>query len=101
MDTTRRATQGYYTEKDLWILEVVQVEALPKHLFENEPSLANEEVMVRNMCLACGSGNNCKQCGSCKSALFCSVKCQKAIWKFHKDMCGAVTKYTKFNMLIC
>ncbi|KAK3265120.1 hypothetical protein CYMTET_26177 [Cymbomonas tetramitiformis] len=38
-------------------------------------------------CANCGSTENLGRCSRCHSAWFCSVKCQKAYWPFHKEWC--------------
>ncbi len=100
VDTRRRTTSGYYTEDDLWIVEVVQVEPLPKTVFEHATDPRDDTTLLRSQCLNClkgGAAGSCMQCGKCKGALFCSVDCQKAVWKYHKDMCKAVTAFRELR----
>jgi len=35
----------------------------------------------------CGSMEGLGRCSRCHSAWFCSVKCQKAYWPFHREWC--------------
>jgi hypothetical protein len=80
VDTNRRAAQGFYTENDLWIVNLVQIEKFPN---------------INNKCLACGSKEHIKVCGQCKAVGFCSVSCQKQVWKHHKDVCIADENFRK------
>lgn len=39
-------------------------------------------------CVAnCGSTQNLARCSRCRTAYFCSAKCQKAYWPFHREWC--------------
>lgn len=38
-------------------------------------------------CANCGSMENLALCSRCHTAWFCSVKCQKAYWPFHREWC--------------
>ena len=52
------------------------------HYQEDLPSRARQE------CGNCGhTGSNLACCARCRSMWFCSVKCQKAYWPFHKQWC--------------
>ena len=52
------------------------------HYQEDLPSHAAHE------CGNCGhTGSNLACCARCRSMWFCSVKCQKAYWPFHKQWC--------------
>ena len=42
---------------------------------------------VERVCASCGSPNNLKSCARCKTVSYCSVACQKAAWKSHKQLC--------------
>ncbi|KAF7959544.1 hypothetical protein EAE96_001160 [Botrytis aclada] len=37
----------------------------------------------------CKSNSSKKQCGSCKSIIYCSRECQRLDWSFHKSFCKA------------
>ena len=50
-----------------------------------------------NCCILCGESPDCaaivlSKCGKCKQAQYCSVGCQRAHWKLHKQQCCVVTK---------
>lgn len=38
-------------------------------------------------CSFCGAGSARKQCGSCRTAVYCSIDCQRSDWKGHKLTC--------------
>mmetsp|Transcript_27506 Transcript_27506/g.52351 ORF Transcript_27506/g.52351 Transcript_27506/m.52351 type:complete len:300 (+) Transcript_27506:194-1093(+) len=38
-------------------------------------------------CANCGSMENLARCSRCHTAWFCSVKCQRSYWPFHKEWC--------------
>ena len=41
-------------------------------------------------CARCGTAaGKLRRCGRCKGACYCSVECQRAHWKVHKDGCVA------------
>ena len=63
-------------------MKVVNVEVLPQNLFSE----------LRDECLCCGVTKCSKVCSRCKSAKFCSVSCQTAVWKSHKEICGLVAR---------
>ena len=42
-----------------------------------------------NECENCGSLDNLALCTRCRTAWFCSVKCQRSYWPFHKSACAA------------
>ncbi len=46
-----------------------------------------ESIQPTNKCVHCSATEKLKQCGSCKSALYCSVEHQKADWSTHKITC--------------
>eukprot|EP00242_Pyramimonas_sp_CCMP2087_P015836 CAMPEP_0198211372 /NCGR_PEP_ID=MMETSP1445-20131203/23451_1 /TAXON_ID=36898 /ORGANISM="Pyramimonas sp., Strain CCMP2087" /LENGTH=300 /DNA_ID=CAMNT_0043885617 /DNA_START=459 /DNA_END=1360 /DNA_ORIENTATION=+ len=48
--------------------------------FEDEDPTVKE-------CANCGSKDNLGRCSKCHQAWFCSLKCQKAYWPFHKEWC--------------
>ena len=54
---------------------------------QKEPSRVNSK-----SCANCGSTQNLKKCGACLSIKFCSVSCQKVLWKTHKSECQRRTK---------
>jgi len=39
-------------------------------------------------CQMCGNDQSLKRCGKCKKVWYCSVKCQRAAWVLHKQICG-------------
>lgn len=41
-------------------------------------------------CVVCGEVTPVKKCSGCKQIRYCSVKCQKADWKYHKQLCHAI-----------
>jgi hypothetical protein len=41
----------------------------------------------RSLSANCGSMEGLGRCSRCHSAWFCSVKCQKAYWPFHREWC--------------
>jgi len=45
------------------------------------------ETLEAKECANCGATDGLGKCSRCHSAYFCSVKCQKAYWPFHKDIC--------------
>ena len=47
-----------------------------------------EEVAVRKECENCGATENLALCSRCHAAHFCSTKCQKAYWPFHRAWCS-------------
>jgi hypothetical protein len=46
-----------------------------------------EEVHVQNECHNCGATDDLALCSRCHAAHFCSRKCQKAYWPFHREWC--------------
>lgn len=46
-----------------------------------------EEVHVQNECENCGATEDLALCSRCHTAHFCSRKCQKAYWPFHREWC--------------
>ena len=42
-----------------------------------------------NECENCGSLDNLALCTRCRTAWFCSVKCQRSYWPFHKSACAS------------
>mmetsp|Transcript_10172 Transcript_10172/g.21196 ORF Transcript_10172/g.21196 Transcript_10172/m.21196 type:complete len:291 (-) Transcript_10172:157-1029(-) len=48
--------------------------------FEEEDNIVKE-------CANCGSKDSLGRCSRCHQAWFCSLKCQKAYWPFHKEWC--------------
>lgn len=46
---------------------------------------------VDKYCLSCGQTKKLKKCKGCNEVAFCSVECQKIMWKYHKKVC----KYKK------
>jgi hypothetical protein len=67
-------------QSNLWIVQVAMVESIPNELFSD----------FRNYCLCCDKSNCFKTCSRCKSVNFCSVSCQRAVWKSHKKLCNLV-----------
>ncbi len=62
-------------QSNLWIVQVATVEPIPNELFSD----------FRNHCLCCDKSNCFKTCSRCKSVNFCSMSCQRAVWKSHKN----------------
>lgn len=46
-----------------------------------------EEEQILDECHNCGATENLALCSRCHSAHFCSRKCQKAYWPFHREWC--------------
>ena len=46
-----------------------------------------EETHVQNECHNCGATDDLALCSRCHAAHFCSRKCQKAYWPFHREWC--------------
>jgi splicing suppressor protein 51 len=53
--------------------------------------MADEPPPIEKSCNACGKTDcgttSLKKCSRCKSAWYCSQRCQKTDWKFHKEAC--------------
>lgn len=46
-----------------------------------------------NSCLVCGGGQedeDLRRCSGCRSAVYCSRKCQRDDWRVHKRECGLI-----------
>ena len=41
-------------------------------------------------CQVCNKVGDIKKCGGCKELLYCSVQCQKKVWKEHEKVCKKV-----------
>ncbi|KAK9834005.1 hypothetical protein WJX81_002377 [Elliptochloris bilobata] len=50
-------------------------------------AMHEEEIENPLECSNCGATEGLLTCTRCRSAWFCSVKCQRAHWPFHKDNC--------------
>jgi len=46
-----------------------------------------EEEQTLDECHNCGATENLALCSRCHAAHFCSRKCQKAYWPFHREWC--------------
>ena len=52
------------------------------------PAHYQERVDAKEECQNCGAADRALAvCARCRSAWFCSVKCQRAYWPFHKQWC--------------
>lgn len=52
---------------------------MASHFEEEDPTIKE--------CANCASLDNLGRCSRCHTAWFCSVKCQRAYWPFHKEWC--------------
>lgn len=50
-------------------------------------AMHEESVEEGKECANCGETNGLGLCSNCHTAYFCSRKCQKAYWPFHKEFC--------------
>eukprot|EP00963_Diacronema_lutheri_P003088 scaffold261_cov336-Pavlova_lutheri.AAC.3 len=50
-------------------------------------AMHEEEPKEGKECVNCGETQGLGLCSRCHSAYFCSKKCQKAYWPFHKEFC--------------
>ena len=60
------------------------------HKFTSSPPMSahfQEEVHTQNECHNCGATDDLALCSRCHAAHFCSRKCQKAYWPFHREWC--------------
>ena len=55
----------------------------PCHFQEQDQLLAS----LQHTCDNCGGRDHLMKCSRCHTAFFCSVKCQKTYWPFHKAFC--------------
>ena len=58
-------------------------EVAPCHFQERDQFLES----AQNACENCGGRDHLMKCSRCHAAFFCSVKCQKTYWPFHKAFC--------------
>ena len=57
-------------------------------------------ILRDNVCWSCWypkDVSELKRCGSCKTALYCTGKCQKNDWKSHKPICKSITSLKLFK----
>ena len=59
-------------------------------------------VETEAQCHICGEmesdlGVRMKKCGKCKLTFYCSKKCQKKDWKYHKKLCRPMDEIRWFN----
>ena len=55
----------------------------PCHFQEEDQLLAS----LQRACDNCGGRDHLMKCSRCHTAFFCSVKCQKTYWPFHRAFC--------------
>ena len=74
---------------------ILQINRIPK--YSKEQQGLNKEICLQRTCQNCGNKyekkeTECKfkKCANCKTAWYCSKKCQKADWKIHKKKCGNI-----------
>lgn len=65
------------------------LDTLPQRLF-NQTSPPSRK--VKYFCMNCSKGENeegvvLSKCGGCKEISYCSIECQRADWKNHKQLC--------------
>lgn len=67
-----------------------QMQAMMGSMMGIEPTPPKAEAPPPPQCQACGQP--CQKplrCGTCKAVNYCSAKCQKEDWRFHKRICKA------------
>lgn len=72
-----------------------QVAARSQEFFQRGAQVMKDLSAAPSACAACGAtskpnGQALAVCSVCKSAGYCSTKCQKADWRVHKKRCQAV-----------
>ena len=55
----------------------------PCHFQEEDQLLAS----LQRACDNCGGRDHLMKCSRCHTAFFCSLKCQKTYWPFHRAFC--------------
>jgi MYND finger len=79
---------GHWAELGRLLVRFAQPAAalLPSPLWCNNPACINMEETAEWLLVSTGHG----KCGSCCTARYCSLPCQRAHWEVHKPVCRAL-----------